>query len=236
MASIDALVCEAQRGSRRAQSELYRRLHRRTFAWAMKILGHVQDAEDAVQRAWVKIFTRLETFNAESKFTTWAHRIVHNQSLDLLRMRSRIIEKGRVSEDFAWQIGEAIHCSLEHQSGLRDEAGLWMQAFERLSPNHQQVLRLLANGYAYKSIADEAGIAVGTCMTRIFHARRNLAKHFAAFSGYIPDSIPVRYQPKKLPRRRHAPRRPAQQRIDLEPLVVQLAGRIAAVIDDVFQN
>ena len=51
----------------------------------MKVLRNPDDAEDAVQDAFLKAWRYLGRFEGRSSFSTWIHRIVMNASLDLLR-------------------------------------------------------------------------------------------------------------------------------------------------------
>jgi RNA polymerase sigma-70 factor (ECF subfamily) len=57
-------------------------------------LGNAEDAEDGAQRAFLKAFERLGTFEGNSKFSTWLIRIAMNEGIELLRRR-----KGRESVD-----------------------------------------------------------------------------------------------------------------------------------------
>lgn len=56
---------------------------------ARNILGDHDEADDAVQNAFIKIWSALPKFQADSKVYTWAYRIVTNQSLDQLRKLKR---------------------------------------------------------------------------------------------------------------------------------------------------
>ena len=48
------------------------------FNMSLRMLGSVQDAEDAAQEIMVKIMTNLSSFRGDSKFTTWVYRITVN--------------------------------------------------------------------------------------------------------------------------------------------------------------
>ena len=56
---------------------------------ARNILGDHQEADDALQNAFIKIWSALPKFKSDSKVYTWAYRIVTNQSLDQLRKIKR---------------------------------------------------------------------------------------------------------------------------------------------------
>lgn len=61
--------------------------NRRMFRMARALLRDDAEAEDAVQEAYVRAFTRLDTFRGEAGFGTWLFRIVRNEALSRLRGR-----------------------------------------------------------------------------------------------------------------------------------------------------
>jgi RNA polymerase sigma-70 factor (ECF subfamily) len=63
-----------------------------------------EDAEDAVQEAFLKAFQHLGEFREDSKFSTWLIRITLNQSLMKVRKQRRAIREVSLEEDF--QAGE----------------------------------------------------------------------------------------------------------------------------------
>jgi RNA polymerase sigma-70 factor (ECF subfamily) len=56
---------------------------------AYRIVGNRDDAEDAVQEAWLKAYAHLNTFEGRSEFSTWLTRITINSALMTLRGRRR---------------------------------------------------------------------------------------------------------------------------------------------------
>lgn len=79
------LVLDAQHGSMAAFEKLVKRHERRMFRIARNLLHHREDAEDAVQEAFLKAFRKLQQFQGRSKFSTWLVRITVNQALAKLR-------------------------------------------------------------------------------------------------------------------------------------------------------
>lgn len=61
----------------------------RMLATARRLLGNEQDANDAVQQAFISVFRSIAGFNAEAKLSTWLHRIVVNAALAQMRYRRR---------------------------------------------------------------------------------------------------------------------------------------------------
>jgi len=83
------LVARLQAGDPDAYEELVRTHTGRLLSVARRFLGNNEDAEDAVQEAFVKAFRAIGSFEARAQLHTWLHRIVVNAALMRLRARRR---------------------------------------------------------------------------------------------------------------------------------------------------
>ena len=88
------VIARARRGDEAAVRTIVRQNNRRLFRVARSILKDDWEAEDAVQEAYVRGFSRLSEFEGRSSLSTWLTRIVVNEALGRLRKR-------RPSADFA---------------------------------------------------------------------------------------------------------------------------------------
>jgi RNA polymerase sigma-70 factor, ECF subfamily len=84
-----ALVTAAQRGDREAFSLLTARYRREIEVHCYRMLGSVEDAEDAVQETLLRAWRKRDTFRARATFRAWLYGIATNACLDALRGRSR---------------------------------------------------------------------------------------------------------------------------------------------------
>jgi len=82
-----SLIRRGLRGDQQALETLFTRHARTGFQGALKLLGNVEDAEDALQEGLVSAFRNLKRFEGRSKFSTWLTRIVINAAL--MRRRSQ---------------------------------------------------------------------------------------------------------------------------------------------------
>ena len=82
-----ALVAEARAGNTEAFSTLVRQYDRYIYRLALNITGNAEDAEDVLQEALLKAYTKLDTFHGESRFYTWLVRVAVNEALMKLRKR-----------------------------------------------------------------------------------------------------------------------------------------------------
>ena len=83
------LLARLRAGDETAYEELVRNETRHLLAVARRLLRNEEDAQDAVQQAFLSAFRALPSFSGRSRLTTWLHRIVTNAALMKLRTRSR---------------------------------------------------------------------------------------------------------------------------------------------------
>lgn len=87
--SEQALVRRLQQGSPAAFEELVEKYARRLYSVSLRILRNKQDAEDAVQEAFLKVFESIDSFREDATLYTWLYKIATNQSLMKVRERSK---------------------------------------------------------------------------------------------------------------------------------------------------
>jgi RNA polymerase sigma-70 factor (ECF subfamily) len=177
--TIDRLVERAQAGDGAAMNELLLAVRPRALATALKVLHHRDDAEDAVQDAFLKVWRCLATFEGRSSFSTWIHRIVTNSSLDVLRRnngRAETVDRVEGQESSLFdsepsheQTPESQLCGYELQMLVRT-------AVATLPAPHRQAVELREfDDCSYQEMAEIIQCPVGTVMSRLHHARQKLA-------------------------------------------------------------
>ena len=180
-AADDELVRSAQKGNMAPYEELVHRHRDKIYGRAFSMLRNEEEALDVSQQAWVKGWQRLKQFQHNSSFTTWMTRICINLCLDFLRKRQR---KQTDSLDQMNEETGGVERRMEvedynpteeiERSELRKEIDA---AMEKLSYEHRTVLVLHEfERMEYKEIAKSMQCSIGTVMSRLFYARRKLAK------------------------------------------------------------
>jgi len=89
MRSEAKLVSRLRAGDEAAFDVLVRMTAGRMLVVARGMLNHEQDAQDAVQEAFLSAFRSLEQFDGRSRLSTWLHRITVNACLMRLRTKRR---------------------------------------------------------------------------------------------------------------------------------------------------
>ena len=98
---LDPLVVAARGGDERAFRALVEPLARELHAYAYRMLGGFQDADDVLQEARLKAWRAIATYEPRASFRAWMYRIVTNTCLDLLKVRSRRVLPQEVSPSVA---------------------------------------------------------------------------------------------------------------------------------------
>src|SRR6185437_12316334 len=68
---------------------LLERYRDRVWRICYRLLGHAEDAHDAAQEVFVRLFTHRQKFDGRSKYSTWVHAIAVRTCLTLRRGRGR---------------------------------------------------------------------------------------------------------------------------------------------------
>lgn len=163
-----ALVLSAQRGELEAFSELVRRHQRRAYAVARAIVITHEDAEDAVQDAFLHAYRALHRFLPDQAFGAWLHRIVSNASLDITRRR-----KVRDADDLPETIASPFRDPAES-----DELRLRLRdALAQLPARQRSVIVLHdVEGFKHSEIGQLLGIPEGTARSDLHYARSALRR------------------------------------------------------------
>lgn len=161
-----ALVLAAQRGEREAFSRLVRTHERRAYAVARAIVVNHEDAEDAVQEAFLHAYRALHRFLPDQAFGAWLHRIVANAALDITRRR-----KVRDADELPETVASPFRDPAE-SSELRHRLE---SALAKLPARQRAVIVLHdVEGYRHAEIGRMLGIPEGTARSDLHYARSTL--------------------------------------------------------------
>jgi RNA polymerase sigma-70 factor (ECF subfamily) len=161
-----ALVLAAQRGEREAFSQLVRTHQRRAYAVARAIVVNHEDAEDAVQEAFLHAYRALDRFLPDQAFGAWLHRIVANAALDITRRR-KVRDADELPETVASPFRDPAEGS-ELRQRLTDALAVL--------PERQRSVIVLhdVEGFKHSEIGELLGIPEGTARSDLHYARSQL--------------------------------------------------------------
>jgi RNA polymerase sigma factor (sigma-70 family) len=177
----ETLVAAARAGEHLAFSELWNRHSQKIFSTIYRITRNRQDAEDALQDAFLKAFLHLKSFDGRSSFSTWLTRIAINSALMILRRKRAhpeiSMEGGAEGETWQhWELADRRVNTEEHYARGERERHL-KRAIHRLRPALRTIVEIQqVHDTSIKEIAEIAGISVAATKSRLLRARSMLRR------------------------------------------------------------
>ena len=180
-AAIKALVLSGQRDAARERfSELVARQQRRAVRIAYQYLRDVHDTDEAVQDAFVKVFTHITSYREELPFEVWFTRILVNGCLDLRKARAR---RMRWTLPIATGSESAPHEPAAPQPGpearlMASERGRQIAAAVEKLPERQRMVFTLCQmaEHSTSEVSQALGLSEATVRVHLFRAMRKLRK------------------------------------------------------------
>ena len=163
------LIARWKTGDQKAATKLVEK-HSPALARFAASSGAREDIDELVQDTFVRAFNSLDGFRGESSFRTWLFTIERRLLLDRVRAEKR--RRGRVEI----QEGDAV-TEFDALDGMvaGEMEGKLHFAIDRLSPTQRQVFTLrVAEGMAYKDIAEAVGTTEGAARVHYHNAMRSV--------------------------------------------------------------
>ncbi len=172
-ALADSDVVRRVRAGERALFEvLVRRHDRRVYRTVRAILRDEDEAEDAMQQAWVQAYLHLAEFQGNAAFSTWLVRIAANEALQRLRRRGPLAPVPiSGDEEDAMSPG----ADPEERAAAREAIELLERAVDALPPHHRLVFVLReVEGLSTAETAAALGVAEDAAKVRLHRAKAAL--------------------------------------------------------------
>ena len=153
---------------------LVERFRPRVWRICFRLLGNEQDANDAAQEVFVRLFTSRTKFEGRSKYATWVHAIAVRTCLTLRRGRGRRRRHEDTASEDQWEHQQP------HHAGEKPALALdLMKMLEILDEEDRAMLILkYAESYDYEELAEIFNLSVSACKMRLSRAREKLQQRF----------------------------------------------------------
>jgi RNA polymerase sigma-70 factor (ECF subfamily) len=144
-------------------------------------------AQDLGQEVFLRVWTRAEQWDGRGSFKAWLYRIATNLALNYLRSVNRRREQPLPAVDNwnedeeghlvpAWLI-DASALGPDTSLELAEQRGLYRRLVEALPKEKREVFRLVHEmEMSMRDAADELGIPEGTVKSRLYYAKKHLAR------------------------------------------------------------
>jgi RNA polymerase sigma-70 factor (ECF subfamily) len=182
-----ALIERVRAGDVAAYDALVRKYERQVFRISQHITQNREDAEDAMQDAFLKAYEKLDQFQGNSKFYTWLVRIAVNESLMRLRKR-RTGKMVSIDEDIATEEGSVPRDLADwapdpEQNYSQEElAGILERAWKGLPKGFRVVFELRdVQGLSTEDTAEALGLSIPAVKSRLLRARLQLRERLSRY-------------------------------------------------------
>ena len=165
------LIEKAQRNDRLAQKQLYDQYAPALLSVCRLYINDLQFAEDALLKAFFKIFTNLSKYEEQEHFYAWMRRIAVNECIDFLKSKAQKLS----FTDWSDTYDTIDETDLDNES-FNDEQ---IQAFiDKLPSACRTVFNLYVfENESHKQIAEKLGISEGTSKSQLAYAKKLLQQY-----------------------------------------------------------
>lgn len=173
------LVRRLQSRDQGAMADLYDRYGRIAYSVVLRVVRNSAIAEDLVQEAFLRIWTRVDGFDPErGSLSGWVVAVARNRAVDYLRslegrQRERTTELARTDEP-------SVFADFEKDLLNSDRARMLRDAFTRLNANQRTVIELAYfEGLSQSEMAERMKQPLGTVKTWVRTALQTLRQELA---------------------------------------------------------
>lgn len=170
-----AMIQLAVDNNRQAQQQIYSKFSPKMLSICRLYVKDVQQAEDVMITAFMKVFISLKNFQNLGSFEGWIRRIVVNECISFLRVNKKVtfIDDGFYKEETTAEDEYEI---------ATDDIQLLI---DNLPEGYKMVFNLYAiEGHKHKEIAEMLGINEGTSKSQLSHARKILQQQIKATNKF----------------------------------------------------
>lgn len=164
----ETLVNECVLGNAKAQRMLFDKFAPKMMTVCLRYAKDQTEAEDVLQEAFVKIFSKLPSFKMDGSLEGWIRRIMVNTSLDAIRKQKKFEKDVNLDEiDYKMSSSELASDNLQAQD--------LMKLIHELPEGYKMVFNLYAiEGYSHKEIGELLHVSENTSKSQYSRARAYL--------------------------------------------------------------
>lgn len=163
------LLADCKANNRKAQLELYNRYCDGMFIVTRRFLKDPFEADDAMQEAFIKAFTKLHQYSGEVTFGAWLKRIVINKCID--KLKSKKLELVALNEHMLSTPEEDDNWEIDDGIGVEEVK----REIEGMPEKYKYLLMLyLIEGYDHEEISEILNITQVASRTLLHRGKKKL--------------------------------------------------------------
>ena len=177
-----ALVTDIKAGDKKALALLVERYKKLAYRTALGLVGNKDDAYDISQEAFLRVYRSAGTYDESQPFLPWFYTIIANLCRTWLKRRSRRENRMLDVDDVSYLMVD--DANPEAEMIRKESIASLRRAIMNLPFEDREIIMLQHfRGMSYAEIADLLRIPRGTVMSRLYYARKKLAKLMRGSDG-----------------------------------------------------
>ncbi len=173
MVEDEKLIREVLKGNNHAFQQLVERYQNYVFTITYKVLRSREEAEEAAQDVFLKVYRMLSSFSQKSKFSTWLYTIAYRTAIDMKRRKS--VDTRSIDDDESFfQLSDDGTTPLDalQQQDLQNQL---KTAIDQLKPVDATVISLFyIHENSINEIAEITGLSISNIKTKLHRLRESL--------------------------------------------------------------
>jgi RNA polymerase sigma-70 factor (ECF subfamily) len=150
-------------------SELIKQLNRKLYGYAFRILRNKEEAEDAVQEVFIKLWNMKDKLNQYTSADALATTITKNYCIDQIRKHKNIYQVEPGNHDYKQTSSPSPHEQME----ILESNEIIRKIIDNLPDIYKYLIRLKdIDGFSYDEIAEQTGQNINTLRVTLSRARR----------------------------------------------------------------
>ncbi|MEP2640923.1 RNA polymerase sigma factor [Roseobacter sp.] len=152
--------------------------------FARSLTGSVVEADDLVQDACVRALSRAHQWDPHKPLDRWLFRITRNVWINEIRKRKVRLGQGHIPAEDSVEL-------ITTETGEARVVARQLEGKIASLPDDLSTILLVVSveGYSYAEAAELLDIPIGTVMSRVYRARKTLAKNIADVSEVCHDTV-----------------------------------------------
>jgi len=169
---LHQLLDGCRQGKRSSQHRLYARFYNYAMTIARRYTGTLETAEEVVNDAFFKVFTKLDLYSDSLPFRFWLRRIIINTAIDRFRVGMNTPTPVELQAWHDPELDTGIVENLTHEQIIA--------MLDHLPPAYRTVFNLfVVDGFSHEEIAETLKVSVGTSKSNLSRARQHLKSMLA---------------------------------------------------------
>lgn len=179
MVEDNGLIQQVVKGNQHAFQQLVERYQNYVFTIVFKILKSREEAEEAAQDVFLKVFRQLGSFEQKSKFSTWLYTIAYRTAIDYAR-RKKPAALSVEDDDTYLQIEDEGSRTPVQDLQMRDLRAQLKNAIQHLKPVDATIITLFyLHGMSVNEIAEITELTVTNVKTKLHRLRESLRQQLS---------------------------------------------------------